>query len=340
MKFSVAMCTYNGAAFLREQLASIAEQTRPPDELVICDDRSGDDTPRIIESFAANASFPVRLRVNEHNLGSTENFARAIGLCRGDLIALSDQDDVWMPEKLRLCEQVFAASPRVGMVFTDAEIVDEKLRSLGRHLWNESGFDEKKKKLIREGRAFDVLLPGWWVTGATMAFRSTFRELVLPIPTDIPMIHDGWISLIIAAVAEVTFIEEPLIRYRQHARQQLGAPIKRDGKGEAAKTKSKATSDAMWRQNIYSDLIISLNAVHQRITRNGMANGHRVSPIEDRLRHLNMRSALPNQAARRLTMVLRELVTMRYHKYSNGVSSAVRDLLRPPFGCRPTRNSG
>ena len=93
--FSVAMCTYNGARFLGAQLASVAAQARAPDELVVCDDRSTDETARVVEEFAAAAPFRVRLHVNERNLGTTRNFERAVSLCEGDLIALSDQDDVW-----------------------------------------------------------------------------------------------------------------------------------------------------------------------------------------------------------------------------------------------------
>ena len=95
MNLSIALATYNGAVYLKEQLESIAAQTRTPDELVISDDQSTDDTLRVIEEFAATAGFPVRLSVNEANLGIAKNFEKAISLCRGDLIFLSDQDDVW-----------------------------------------------------------------------------------------------------------------------------------------------------------------------------------------------------------------------------------------------------
>lgn len=100
LSISVAMCTYNGSAFLQEQLDSIAAQTRLPDELVICDDGSSDSTVDIVERFAHGVSFRVQLFRNPQNLGSTRNFEQAMRLCTGDLIALSDQDDVWMPEKL------------------------------------------------------------------------------------------------------------------------------------------------------------------------------------------------------------------------------------------------
>src|SRR5262245_48111587 len=118
--FSVAMCTYNGSRYLSAQLDSIGTQTRPPDELMICDDGSVDDTVQLIEKFADSAPFVVRLEVNSANLGSTKNFEKAIQRCKGDLIALADQDDVWLPRKLELLEAEFQRSPNVGLVFSDA----------------------------------------------------------------------------------------------------------------------------------------------------------------------------------------------------------------------------
>src|ERR1700759_3102252 len=106
--FSVAMCPYNGARFVGEQLESIAAQTLAPSELVVCDDRSTDATVRLVESFPARGPFSVRLGVTEHTLGSKKIFERAVSLCRGELIALSDQDDVWLPGKLARLAAEFA----------------------------------------------------------------------------------------------------------------------------------------------------------------------------------------------------------------------------------------
>src|SRR6266849_5683432 len=117
------MCTYNGARFLSEQLESIAAQTRVPDELVVCDDGSTDETVEIIKAFVERAPFAVRLEINANNLGSTKNFEKAIGLCQGEIIALADQDDVWYPKKLELLESVFLARPSVGAVFSDADVM-------------------------------------------------------------------------------------------------------------------------------------------------------------------------------------------------------------------------
>ena len=135
---SIALCTYNGSRYLKEQLDSIAGQTRLPSELIIRDDRSTDDTVDIARRFAETAPFAVKVHVNSENVGSTKNFELAIEGCSGDIIALSDQDDIWLPQKLERLEAEFAADPGVGLVFSDAELTDEKLAPLGVRLWRET----------------------------------------------------------------------------------------------------------------------------------------------------------------------------------------------------------
>ena len=100
MRISIAMTTYNGSKYLKEQLDSFTKQTHLPDELVVTDDGSSDDTLEILENFAKKASFEVLIFRNNTNLGYAMNFGHAIGLCTGDLIFLSDQDDIWFPEKI------------------------------------------------------------------------------------------------------------------------------------------------------------------------------------------------------------------------------------------------
>src|ERR1700739_4682208 len=107
-RISVAMCTCNGARYLEEQLESIALQSRLPYELIVCDDQSTDDTLAILKRFQAEATFAVKVVRNSQRLGSTRNFDQAIGLARGELIALCDQDDRWGTQKL---ERLFDAVP-------------------------------------------------------------------------------------------------------------------------------------------------------------------------------------------------------------------------------------
>ena len=316
--------SYNGAEFLPAQWESILAQSRKPDEIVICDDGSGDETRSLLEKFAAESSIPVTLRFNEKNLGSVRNFEQAIRLCSGDVIALSDQDDVWRNDKLQTIEAAFDKSPNAGLVFSDAEIVGENLEPLGRRMWTEVGFAPERQKLIARGRALEVLITGWTVTGATMAFRSQFVNLSLPIPDGIAMIHDGWIALTIAAVADVVAIDEPLIQYRQHERQQIGAPVRPE-----LKARPHGVQSALRRRNHSDELHKILETLEERLLAQAQNYDTRraLAFVSDYAFHLNVRANLPQRRLNRLPRILRELLTRRYHEYANGFKSAAKDLV-------------
>ena len=316
------MCTYNGADFLPAQLESILAQSRRPDEIIICDDASTDQTRALLDQFAAVSPVPVSVIFNETNLGTRRNFEKAIALCTGDVIALSDQDDVWRKDKLQLIEDQFA-TPSVGLVFSDAAIVDENLKPLNRRMWDEVDFDAHKRKLVRLGRSLEVLITGWTVTGATMAFRSRFAKLALPIPEKIAMIHDGWIALTIAAVADVAMIPAPLIEYRQHDRQQIGVPPAKDPAEQAGPLR------AFRRRNNSADLHQILATLEQRLVSQGDGFDTRkaLSFVGAYSFHLNVRANLPQNRLNRVPRILRELLSMRYHEYANGFKSAAKDLV-------------
>lgn len=323
MKISIAMCTYNGALYVQEQLKSIAAQTRVPDELVICDDRSSDNTLEIVESFAANAAFPVRIYINNENLGSTKNFEKAIELCDGELIAPSDQDDVWHPEKLLRSEAALSSQRGVGMVFTDADVVDENMRPMNLRLWECVSFRNKEQKLFTAGKAFNVLFARNVVTGTTMTFRAEFKPLILPVPTDFSVIHDGWIALMISAVADIAFIPERSVKYRQHSGQQVGAFR------PAAKAGTPSTAMPQLTQVDYLAEANRVKMMYERLS--AYAGNHLRRDVEAQLHakmtHFNVRARMPDRKYRRLPFVLRELSAFRYHLYSNGMYSAARDLL-------------
>lgn len=322
MKLSVAICTYNGSKFLLEQLESIAKQTRQPDELVVCDDRSTDSSVEIVREFATSVPFPVRVFVNSENLGSTRNFEQAIRFCEGEIIVLADQDDVWLPEKLDRLEKTFTNSPNVGLAFSDAEIVDAALKPTGERMWSLLNFNEAEQSAIRNGNALQVLLPGWFVTGATAAFRGKFRELILPIPLDLALIHDGWLGAVVSSVADVALIPEPLILYRQHAQQQIGAP---EGSPEA----DVSVRAALQRSNPYAQQLAITQRLLERLTGQStfVVKQSVLTMLRDRIAHLLVRSALPTNAISRLWCVGSELFSGRYRRFSKGWLSAMKDLV-------------
>ncbi|MEP6911400.1 MAG: glycosyltransferase family 2 protein [bacterium] len=316
------MCTYNGARYLPEQLESIAAQTCSPFELVVCDDGSSDETTQIIADFAASVPFPVDLHINKQKLGSTKNFARAIGLCDGDVIALSDHDDIWLPEKLDLIADAFQRQPGVGLVFSDAEVIDENGNPAGYSLWEKLSISRAELERLQKGAGVNELLQGATITGATMAFRTRYRELFLPIPDDLALIHDAWIAILVAAVADVLPLSSRLVRYRQHASQQVGARERQTDKGGVVA--------GMRRETSFRELSEIGMRVQQRLLEHpaDYDSADALSALSARLGHLQIRAKLPAGAWSRFTCVMKELLTGRYHRYSRGLFSAAKDLLR------------
>ena len=324
MRNSVAMCTYNGATWLREQLASIASQTCPPDELVVCDDRSNDSTVAIIRSFASSAPFPVRLHVNEVNLGPTANFGRAIGLCDGDIIFLSDQDDVWLPTKIARMAPLLEQSPGVGAVFGDGHVADAEMQPLGYTLWQATRFTPEEQEKVLARRTVEVLLKHHVVHGATMAFRAEMRTLTLPIPVVPWSGHDSWTALLIAAVADYALVREPVIRYRLHSGNVTG--IRRRSLREQI-----ALGRNLVRGEIFRHEADVLNAACDRLLSmkeapNGRPAANAVALIRDKVAYLQARDRMSASFIRRLPDVLRENARGGYFKYGQGWRSIAQDV--------------
>jgi len=319
-RISVAMCTFNGARFLEPQLESFVAQSRLPDEVVVCDDGSSDDSVAILEAFALRAPFPVHVEVNEVPLGSTKNFEKAIGLCTGDLIATSDQDDVWLPEKLALCEAAFDRDPRLGLVFTDAAIVDEELRPLDYHLWESIHFRRAAQGRLARGDAFAVLLRQWVVTGATAMFRADLRPVLLPIPAC--WVHDGWIAILAGALAPVGLVQRPTMKYRQHARQQIGA---------TRPSWAQLYRKARWMDADYFRLNHErfLLARERLLAFPGPApDAAALALLESKIAHQARRLAISESTSRmkRILWSLDEFLHGRYARYSPALSHVLKDM--------------
>src|SRR5216684_7971290 len=222
LTISFALWTYNGAKYLPEQLESLTLQHRPPDELVISDDASSDDTVGIIREYARHARFPVRLVVNSENAGPSQNYAQAVRLCSGDIIVPLGQDDIQHPDKLTQIETVFRRWPAVGLCSSDAELIDHCSRPLGETLWQRIRFSPDEQREVAADDIMAVLIRHNVVSGPTCAFRSEYRDVVLPIPSG--WWEDYWAAVIIAAMSSVAIIPTCLVKYRLHPDQQLGLP--------------------------------------------------------------------------------------------------------------------
>jgi glycosyltransferase involved in cell wall biosynthesis len=323
MRISIALCTYNGERYLQEQLDSILSQTILPDEVIICDDQSADSTWSILENFKEQAKFEVCLIKNDENLGSTRNFAKAISLCSGDIVFLSDQDDVWLPCKLEVISAVFDSDQDVGMVFSDAFVTDEYLEPYPLSLWQYVGFDENVQSILFQGGLASKLATNSYVTGATMAFRKKWRILLEPFPE--VWIHDEWITFVTDLVSHVKFVSQKLIKYRKHESQQIGVKIR--GKSFFVR----------WRLSIFPEghrrrskrRIERMEMILDRILgfRNYFRDPNVYDELVDGLEHWKARYNLPQNRWERWKTIRKEIKLGRYHKYSGSNRMAIKDLL-------------
>jgi len=312
---SVALCTYNGAGFLKEQLYSYAAQTHLPGELVANDDLSDDETLQILEDQTEQLPFPVRLGQNTKRCGIRKNFEQAIFRCSKKYIALSDQDDVWFPEKLQHFAKEFADG--ADWVCCDADVVDDKLVSQGYTMWQRTKFTTKEKKNAKDGRILEVLLKHYAIAGATLAFRADLRDIVLPIPPD--WHYDAWIVAVLSAISKGVLIDIPLQQYRQHDSNVIGG-------GKRSLIKEALAAFSLNRENYYRKEITCWMQLAERLS-NMDVPSYSQTLIDLKIEHLKRRAAFPSMRLTRLPMVIREILQGGYKRFARNWGSVAIDLL-------------
>jgi glycosyltransferase involved in cell wall biosynthesis len=221
-KISIALCTYNGERYLKEQLDSFLRQKLLPYEIVACDDASTDSTVEILEDFARTAPFPIRIYRSEHNLGLIQNFSKAASLCTGDYVAFSDQDDIWLPDRLNASfHRMKEAEREYGsdiplLVYSDLSLIDSEGRCI------RPSFMKYQKMWHSDHGLLRILLAQNTIAGNTSLCNKVLMQVSLPFPEVITN-HDGWFALVAASIGKIFFIPEALVLYRQHESNAVGA---------------------------------------------------------------------------------------------------------------------
>lgn len=325
---SVVMCTHNGIEFVEEQLASILNQTHVPDELIISDDDSSDGTlefaieyvNRRIQSEKKLSNLVLCTQKNVPALGVTPNFEAAISLSQSDLVALSDQDDIWTLNRLETVLAEFLAKPDLVLCHSDAELVNETNSSLNLGLLESLRASTREVKMINSGDALKVFLRRNLVTGATTIFKKSLYSEAFPFPEE--LLHDEWLGIVAASHGNrIKLISRPLIRYRQHSKNQVGA-----SKLGFRHAIGRIFFPGLQRNQI---LLARAKAVadHPLFLKNELKESRDL--IKDKLNHELVRSELPKSRLKRIPFILRELRTGRYTQFGLGVQDVVRDLLQP-----------
>jgi len=206
---SIAMATYNGEKYLREQLDSIYAQTYKNIEVIVCDDCSSDKTVEILKEYSER--FGLKYFINEKNLGYVKNFEKAISLCNGEYIALSDQDDIWLENKLDILLNEIDDNL---LIHSDCELIDEFGNSLQLH-W---------KSEINSHKNFEDFLFSNLVTGCTILFKKGLLKGIAAFPDGLAY-HDWYLGILAAKEKKIKYLNKSLIQYRQHSHQDTGSTM-------------------------------------------------------------------------------------------------------------------
>lgn len=321
MRISVALCTYNGEKYLPQQLDSLLRQERTPDQIVIRDDMSADGTWVLLEAFATRArgyGMDVDLRRNPDNLGYVRNFEQALAAADGDLVFLCDQDDVWHAGKIRRMVEEFAHRPALGLLHTDARLVDGAGRDMKLRLFEALEITSAEIAAEHAGESFDVLLRRNTVTGATMAMRRVLLPALLPIPED--WVHDEWLAMGVCVQAQVDCLTWASIDYRQHGANQIGA--------RRRTRREQLLGSGMPKREFMGLVVKRLERALGRLEEAGLAPPpEKERQLLERIAHARFRADLPRQAFSRWPLVMEEVRSGRYAQYSSGLRSIFSDLL-------------
>ncbi|RYE38894.1 MAG: glycosyltransferase family 2 protein [Sphingobacteriales bacterium] len=200
---SVVLCTYNGEKYIKQQLDSLISQSYQPIEIIVTDDLSTDNTWKILGEYAAKYPF-IKIHQNETNLGFVKNFEKAIRLCNGDYIALSDQDDVWMPEKLSTLINHIADN---DLIYHDSVFIDENDQPI-------LGIRMSDHYNKYDGASNLPFLISNCVAGHAMLFKKSLLPSILPFENR--FYHDWWITFVAITSGKIKAIPDVLVKYRQH----------------------------------------------------------------------------------------------------------------------------
>jgi glycosyltransferase involved in cell wall biosynthesis len=318
-RISIAMATYNGARFIEEQLDSIAAQTLLPAELVVTDDGSTDGTVGILERFASRAPFGIRVERNPARLGFNRNFERALSLCDGDLVLISDQDDIWYPQKIARVTAAMAAEPEKLALIHDEHIRDPGGRTLDvTYLGNVRRLGFTDRELL---------------SGNCTAVRKALLDMLLPFPDGIN--YDYWIGWMADILGARIVLDEPLQLYRRHELNSSSPVLAEDAPTHWSIFLRSGLSDPRleWASNMLGLKLVAERIASHDEALDALLGVGRASAAIDRagaeIAGLQHRVRLANMPKwRRWPAVLQSWRTGFYSGFS-GTKSAVKDMIRP-----------
>jgi glycosyltransferase involved in cell wall biosynthesis len=318
---SVVLCTFNGAAYVGEQIDSILAQTRPPDEIVIADDGSNDQTLEIATRHIARARPPKLPRVAvleiSKGLGVTGNFARALAAATADVVFLADQDDVWRRDKIERQLDGLARHPRAMLSVSNASLIGADGADMGTSLFDALHVGGRELAAIGGDQPTSTLVRRSVLLGMTFALRRPILESALPIPPSWP--HDYWLSLMASSLGPISVTTDCLVGYRQHGTNVVGL-VPHTFAFKLARVLHSERTAALYRSRF--------ECLLGRLEETPDAIAEAVKAVEGKLRFEERRTRLHRNRARRSAQILAMTLAGSYSRYaSNGPANGVRDAI-------------
>ena len=312
---SVALCTYNGAPYLLDQLQSLANQSQLPGELIICDDGSVDQTVAMAEIFATQSPFPIHIYQNPTTLGVTRNFERAITLCSGDVIFLCDQDDVWTTMKIEQTCDFLRYHPQAKAVFSNATLLNADGLSLDKTIWEVNFFNKLTRDAWQSGLSFDISLLSNRIPGCVLAIRRSLLATALPFPhPTVYGMHDWWLVLAASASDSLLFLDQTLVGYRQHSGQLVGTLPRKTTNPVLVPTTRPPNRQSRKLSELLNQIQF-LTEVHQYFSYNGDVPPSAIRKVEAYRDHLCSRYQARTMSIARVGPILVNLWKGHYHQY-------------------------
>jgi len=323
---SVVVATFNGAPFLAAQLESILEQSRLPDQVVITDDGSTDNTLEVVALASRSAPQSIVWTVVENSgesRGPAKNFESGVALATGDFIALADQDDWWFPKKLAVLESILTASPELLLVHSDADLVDQGGHLLGMTVLDSLRVTSGERRNLVRGGGLAALVRRNLVTGHTVMLRRQLLEMAGPIPPG--WLHDEWWALVAAAHGQLRLYPKTLGHYRQHPVNQVGAS--RSGVKRLSERFREPQGEFRRRHDTRHD------GLAEFLRRSGEhLPPESVALLSGRIDHYAWQAGLSPSRWARVFPIIGVMARGGYRRYRRGLFDAVRDLVQPSGG--------
>ncbi len=304
-------------------MRSICSQTRLPDEVVISDDDSSDGTYDLCLDIARSAPFKVDLH-RHVPAGITANYLHALAQTTGDIVVFSDQDDVWLPEKLAKIENVFATQPDASIVSSDSAIVDEKLHPTGTTLRNGIERSRAVAASVNAGNDIQGLIKGLPLLAHTLAVRGSCRPILLAKPEKPDKWwFESWVVMMCVTLGRLVLIPEALTLYRQHPAQSTGAPVHTLRPLGSLQSYRNAAER-------YRFVASQMNAHSRHLIADEKVISKRQRMVEDYIQLLEFRCQLLEcPLFVRPLMLLAPATLRRYWLYASGIRSFAYDAIRP-----------